>query len=99
MENTFHAMCVELATLADREFKDEKNHSYNLTRKEHNALNRFAKTSSLVFKKGDKTTCIVVKTRKDYIREGMAHLSDTRTYMRLDSDYTPDVVEHIKYTL
>ena len=99
MENTFHAMRVELATLADREFKDEKNHSYNLTRKEHNALNRFAKTSSLVFKKGDKTTCIVVKTRKDYIREGMAHLSDTRTYMRLDSDYTPEVVEHIKYTL
>ena len=26
-------------------------------------------------------------------------LSDTRTYMKLDRDYTPDVVEHVKYTL
>jgi len=99
MENTFHAMRMELASLADREFNNPKNHSHNLTRKEHNALDKFKKTSSLVFKKGDKTTCIVVKTRKDYIREGMIHLSDTRTYLRLDRDYTPDVVEHIKYTL
>ena len=99
MENTFHAMHVELAALADREFKAPKNHPHNLTRKEHNALNKFTKTSSLVFKKGDKTTCTVVKTRKEYVREGMTHLSDARTYMRLNRDYTPDVVEHIKYTL
>jgi len=35
-----------------------------------------------------------VKNRKD--DEGMVHLSDTKTYMRLDRDYTPDVVQYIK---
>jgi len=38
----------------------------------------------------------VVKNR---VREGMVHLSDTKTYMRFDRDYTPDVVQYIKYTL
>ena len=99
MENTFHAMRNELAELANNEFDNAKPQSHNLTRKEYNALERFSKTSSLVFKKGDKTTCTVVKTRIDYVREGMEHLSDTRTYKKLDRDYTPDVVEHINYTL
>ena len=52
-----------------------------------------------MFKRGDKTSCIMVKNRKDYIKEGMAHLSDTKTYKRLDRDYTPDVVQHIRYTI
>jgi len=75
------------------------NHPHNLARKEHHALQKFNKTSSLVFKKDDKTTCTVVKTRKDYIKEGMIYLSDTRTYKKLDRDYTPDAVQHLKYTL
>ena len=52
-----------------------------------------------MFKKGDKTTCIVVKNRKEYVREGMIHLSDTKTYKRLDRHYTTDVVGYIRYTL
>ena len=99
MENNFHAMRQELAILTESEFGNSEKQTFNLTRKEHRALERFARTSSLVFKKGDKTTCIVVKNRKDYVREGMVHLSDTKTYMRLDRDYTPDVVQYIKYTL
>ena len=98
LENNFHAMKQELANLADREFNDTTR-QYNLTRKEHHAINRFAKTSQLVFKKGDKTTCIVVKNRADYVREGMAHLSGTKTYKRLDRDLTPEVVEYLRYTL
>ena len=52
-----------------------------------------------MLKRGDKTSCIVVKNRKDYIKEGLAHLSDTKTYKKLDRDYTQDVVQHIEYTL
>ena len=99
MENTFHSMRQEFASLADREFNNPEKQTFNLTKKEQWALNRFTRTSSLVFKKGDKTTCIVVKNHRDYVREGMVHLSNTKTYKRLDRDYTPDVVEYIKYTL
>ena len=99
MEDTFHVMRQELANLADREFDNSKKHPFNLSKKEQWALNEFTKTSSLVFKKGNKTTCIVVKNRKNYVREGMIHLSDTKTYMRLDRDYTADVVCYIQYTL
>ena len=51
------------------------------------------RTSSLVFKKETRPP-VVVKNRKDYIREGM-----TKTYKKLDRDYTPDIVGHIRYTL
>ena len=103
MEDAFHAMRQNLADLAEREFNDNKHkndfHDHNLTRKEHLALGQFTKNCSLVFKRGDKTSCIVVKNREDYIREGMAHLSDTKTYKRLERDHTPDVAQHIRYTL
>ncbi|XP_065892734.1 uncharacterized protein [Dysidea avara] len=90
----------ELTTLSDRNFNTcDDNNKSNLTRKEHNALKRFATSCSLVLKRGDKTSCIVVKNRKDYIKERLAHLSDTKTYKKLDRDYTQDVVQHIEYTL
>jgi len=41
----------------------------------------------------------VVKNRKDYIREGMVHLSDEKTYKRLNRDYTPEVQKYITYTI
>jgi len=50
----------------------------HISRKELNALKKFTTDSSLIFKKGDKTTCIVVKNRKDYVREGLEHLSDDK---------------------
>jgi len=100
IEDTFHAMRQKLANLAETNFKNnnEKN-NFNLTRKEHLALGWFTKYCSLVFKREDKTSCIVVKNRKDYVKEGMIRLSDTKTYKRLDKDYTLEVVQHIRYTL
>jgi len=41
----------------------------------------------------------VVKNRKDYIKKGMVHFLDVKTYKRLDRDYSPDVEQHIRYTL
>ena len=100
MKDTFHVMRNELATLVDRDFDmDSKRPPNNLTRNDRSALRDFPKTRSLVFKKGDKTTYIVVKHRKEYVREGMIHLSDTKTYKRLDRHYTTDVVGYIRYTL
>jgi len=91
IENAFHAMRQELADLADTHFN-----SAGRDGKEYNALKRFTRDHPLVFKKGDKTSCIVVKNRKDYTREGMVHLSDVKseskvkTYKRLNRDYTPE---------
>ena len=98
MENAFHAIKQELADLADTHFnsagRDGINH--NPTQKEYNSLK---KDHSLVIKKGDKTSCIVAKSRKGYLREGMVHLSDEKTYKRLNKDYTPEVQKYITYTL
>jgi len=101
MENTFHTIRQEFYNLTDTQFNDDNNSNirHNLIRKEHNALKRFTKNHSLVFKKGDKTSCIVVKNRKDYVKEGMVHLLDAKTYKRLERDYTPDVEQHNRYTL
>jgi len=52
MENNFHAMRQELAILADSEFGNSEKQTFNLTRKEHQTLDRFAKTSSFGIQKG-----------------------------------------------
>ena len=63
----------ELVDLAEGQFKNS-NYNHNLNRREHNALIKFTKNHSIVLKKEDKATSIVVKNRKDYIREGFTSL-------------------------
>jgi len=59
MENTFYTIRQEFSNLVDTQFNNDNNSSvrHNFSRKEHNALKKFTKDHSLVFKKGDKTSC------------------------------------------
>ena len=41
----------------------------------------------------------MVRSRTDYIEEGLEHLSDTNTYSPLERDYTPEVTELIRNNL
>ena len=52
----------------------------------------------LVINRADKSSCLVVKNRQDYIREGLEHLLDTNTYVKLDKDCTQAVADHITGT-
>ena len=72
---------------------------YNLTRKEHKALKELAENHNIVCNRADKGSTITVIHRKDYIREGLEHLSDTNTYLPLDGDYTSVIAEIIRETL
>ena len=99
MEDTFHAMRQELSTLADRVQRFQKTIIQPYQKRTNSPEQVCQDQFSGIQRRSDKTTCIVVKNRKDYVRERMTHLSDTNTYMRLDRDYTPDVVEYIRYTL
>ena len=102
LENTILELRNETASLTDSQSsydnkKPTKQH--NLTRKERIALRQLSKNRQLVYNKADKSTQIVVRHRKDYIRQGLEHLSDTNTYKQLDRDYTLDVSEYIKTQL
>jgi len=100
LENTILAMRNDMAALTDSQTSEEKKISkHNLTRRERFALRRLSKNRQLVYNKADKSTQIVVRHRKDYIRQGLEHLSDPNTYTKLDRDYTLDVSEYIKTQL
>lgn len=72
---------------------------HNLTRKERLALKELASNHNLIINKADKGSTIVIRHRHDYIAEGLEHLSDTNTYLKLDGDYTTEVTKIISNTL
>ena len=53
---------------------------YNLTKEEWVAMRRLAENRSIVIKSADKTSCVVVWERTDYLLEVGKHLSDSNTY-------------------
>lgn len=57
------------------------------------------KDHNLIINRADKGSTIVVRNRKDYIQEGLEHLSDTNTYLRLDEDMTDQVATTVRRTL
>ena len=72
---------------------------HNLTRNERQALRELTDNRQLIINKADKGSTIVVRSRTDYIKEGLEHLADPNTYIQLERDYTPDVNQIIKNTL
>lgn len=52
----------------------------NLSRTHKKALRELASDTSLVIKNADKGSGIVVEDRQNYVRDGLAHLSDTTVY-------------------
>ena len=98
LENAFEAMRMDISKLTLDKNKSHK-HNDNLTRNEKLALKQLAANHNLVINKADKGSTIVVRHKDDYIQEGLTHLSDTKTYMRLDRDYTLDVAKLLRITL
>lgn len=60
----------------------------NLSRTHRKALRELTLDNSLVIKKADKGSGIVVEDRENYIRDGLAHLSDTNVYEQIAHDPT-----------
>lgn len=67
----------------------------NLSRSEWRALDGLKKDRSIVIKKADKGSCIVIEDRDSYITEGEKHLADEDTYKQIDSDPTQKIAASI----
>ena len=72
---------------------------HNLTRNGRTALKQFMQSDTLIINKADKGSTIVVIDKTDYISEGLEHLSDTKTYTKLNNDRTKEVIITIRNTL
>ena len=68
----------------------------NLSKREQLALQQVSQDKSLVIKKADKGSCIVVQDRTTYISEGKAHLANTSTHKPLPTDPTACINNKIK---
>jgi len=97
LEDAFEAMRLDISKLPLDNTKLKKHN--NLTRKERIALKELSTNHQLIINKADKGSTIVVRHRIDYIHKGLIHLSDTKTYEKLDRDYTNDVAKHLRNTL
>lgn len=67
----------------------------NLNRREFDTLNALSNDPSIVIKKADKGSAIVVENTTDYIKDGLNHLSDTVIYKQIDNDPTRTLVDAI----
>ncbi len=72
-----------------------RDHKANLRRSERAALQQLAQNHELVIRKADKGSCVVVEDRKDYIRDGLAHLADRDVYVELQDDPTQELCKAI----
>ncbi len=70
-------------------------HRYNLRKSEIAALRELQKDHTIVIKKADKGSCIVVEDTSKYVEDGMQHLSDTNIYQELPTDPTPQLAHAI----
>ena len=94
LEDAFETMRDEIAKL-----EPHITTKHNLTRKERMTLKDLTTNHNLIINKADKGSTIVVRNKGDYIREGLEHLSDTNTYLELNSDQTNRVTVTIRNTL
>lgn len=77
----------------------EENIKPNLSKGEHRALAQLHRNPSITIKKADKGSCVVVEDTKDYIRDGMEHLSDREIYEEIPGDYTEDLAQALNTTV
>ena len=77
----------------------KQNPHKNITAEEAKALTHLKNNDNIIIKKTDKGAAVVVKSRDDYIKEGIRQLSDTNFYVKLDYDPTPNHIDEIHNTL
>ena len=78
--------------LIDRILSDcpELNRRRNLTIKQFTALTNLRENKSIVIKKADKGSNVVIQNVDDYIKEGLRQLGDEKFYRKLDYDPTEE---------
>ena len=72
-----------------------KKYYRNLTNTQKQALTELARDETLVIKQADKGSGIVVEDRTNYVRDGLAHLSNDKVYEKLDTDPTKPLARAI----
>ena len=60
----------------------------NLTYKERQALKELKNNTGIIINKSDKSTNVVIQDRSTYVKEGLDHLNDIETYLKLDGNPT-----------
>ena len=60
----------------------------NMRKAEFDALKSLKANSDIIIKKADKGSAVVIQNRKEYIKEGLRQLNDTKFYKQIDSDLT-----------
>ena len=60
----------------------------NLTQEQYSIIERLSDDTSIVIKKADKGSSIVIQNRLDYIKEGVRQLSDEKFYTKCKEDLT-----------
>jgi len=71
----------------------------NLTYKERQALNELKNNTDIIINKSDKSTNVVIQDRSTYIQEGLDHLNDCETYLKLDGNPTNSICKGINSIL
>ena len=61
-------------------FLPGKPKSYNMSKKEWQAMRNLDEDRSIIIKPADKGSCVAVWDRKDYLAEGYKQLRDSSTY-------------------
>ena len=69
----------------------------NLTPTQNKAFKELYSDQTLVIKKADKGSGIVIEDTEQYIKDGLDHLSDEHIYEKIDTDPTESLTEAINF--
>ena len=83
LEDVFEVMWKDIANMRQDPMKKP-----NLTRNDRLALKELTSNNDIIINKANKGSTIAVRNKTDYIQEGLKHLSDSSTYLKLDCDQT-----------
>ena len=72
-----------------------KNVQPNIAKSELQAINKLKNNQNIVLKKYDKGRGICLIGKKDYVEEGLRHLKDRKSYLKLDNDITSSTAEMV----
>ena len=67
----------------------------NLNHRQRQVLNQLIKRTDIINKKAANGDTIVVETTENYVKDGMAHFSNFKYYLRLESDSYPTIAQSI----
>ena len=85
LENYLYATKMELCKIHVQKYRD------NLTKNERAALTSLRNESSIIIKKADKSTTVVVQNRVNYMAEGLRQLNDGMHYAKVHKDRTQEI--------